>query len=497
VSGTASAKRELNPLHTVAGRLALGLFVVVGGALVIVYLTVVPAYSQSLLSSRLSELRSTLVLAASRSQPLPDDQFGTDDWAADIAQRYSHLDGALRVVVFTPPPLLEPFADSDGGMSQDIASDPLVARAATSTRVISGEVDRQGSPYAEAAASLGPGRGVLLLTTPLTDELDSVAVVRHRVILAGILATLFAIVVGYAIAVFFSRRIRRLEVAAGRIAAGRFDDAIVDSGRDELGQLARAFEQMRVRLASLDRARSEFIANASHELRTPLFALGGFLELLIDDDELDAATRREFLAAMQDQIARLSSLAMVLLDLSRLDAGELSVHSEAIDLAATARTLARDIDLRAELSGHRVDIVVDGSAIAHGDSARVLQIGRILLDNALVHTPAGCAVTIEVGADEGEATLSVSDDGPGIPIAFQGQVFERFYRLGGAVASGSGLGLAIARELAVVMGGRIELLSEPGRTRFRLVLPAEPGIQSAAHPRPSPQLDPADAARII
>ena len=88
----------------------------------------------------------------------------------------------------------------------------------------------------------------------------------------------------------FARRIRRLERAAERIASGRFDEPIVDDGRDELGQLARAFERMRQRLAGLEHARREFIANASHELRTPLFSLGGHLELL-DDEDLDEATQ--------------------------------------------------------------------------------------------------------------------------------------------------------------------------------------------------------------
>src|SRR5439155_4562305 len=116
----------------------------------------------------------------------------------------------------------------------------------------------------------------------------------------------------------FARRLRRLEVAAERIAAGRFDEPIHDTGVDEVGQLARAFDRMRERLATLDRARSEFIANASHELRTPLFSLGGFLELLTDED-LDEATRGEFLDTMREQVDRLTKLATDLLDLSRLD----------------------------------------------------------------------------------------------------------------------------------------------------------------------------------
>ena len=138
----------------------------------------------------------------------------------------------------------------------------------------------------------------------------------------------FAVLLGYAGASAFARRIRRLELAADRIAAGRFDEPVVDHGSDEVGQLARSFERMRLRLAHLDRARGEFIANASHELRTPLFSLGGFLELL-DDPGLDEATRDEFLAQMREQVDRLAKLATDLLDLSRLDAGRLAVVSRA------------------------------------------------------------------------------------------------------------------------------------------------------------------------
>ena len=108
----------------------------------------------------------------------------------------------------------------------------------------------------------------------------------------------------------------------------------------ELGALAAAFERMRVRLAHLDDARREFVANASHELRTPLFSLAGFLELL-DDEELDEATRREFLASMREQVDRLTKLASDLLDLSRLDSGRLTVECEPVDLARWRATWSR------------------------------------------------------------------------------------------------------------------------------------------------------------
>jgi signal transduction histidine kinase len=229
---------------------------------------------------------------------------------------------------------------------------------------------------------------------------------------------------------------------------------------------------MRLRIATLDRARGEFIANASHELRTPLFSLGGFLELL-DEPDLDDETREEFLAQMREQVARLAKLATELLDLSRLDAGRLTVRAEPVDLGVLAAELAAELAPRAAATGHLLDLEVAGPAEALGDPERIVQIGRILVENALVHTPPGTRVRVATDGEGQRATLTVADDGPGIPPEAARQVFERFFRLDGGKASGSGLGLAIARELAEVMDGRIELDAHEGWTWFTLALPAE------------------------
>jgi signal transduction histidine kinase len=226
---------------------------------------------------------------------------------------------------------------------------------------------------------------------------------------------------------------------------------------------------MRLRLAQLDHARREFIANASHELRTPLFALGGFLELLTDE-ELDTPTQREFLETMREQIERLTKLATELLDLSRLDAGQLAVDLEPVSLAEAAEAVASEFQAVARTAGHPLEVEAR-EALAVGDEERIIQIGRTLVENALVHTPAGTRVRVRTGSSDGTAQLSVEDDGPGIASEHTLHVFERFYRVDGTQASGSGLGLAIARELAELMGGRLELESEPGRTVFTLSLP--------------------------
>ena len=348
--------------------------------------------------------------------------------------------------------------------------DPIAVRAAQTNKTQSGRLERDGKPYAEAAIPLSQGF-VLVLRAPLEDTLSNVELVRRRLLLAGVVALLLSLALGYGAAYLFARRLRRLERAADRIASGRFDEPIVDRGGDEVGQLAAAFDRMRLRLAGLERARREFIANASHELRTPIFSLGGFLELL-DDEELDEETRKEFLGTAREQVTRLTKLATDLLDLSRLDAGRVQLEREKLDLGALARSICREFEAVARSKRHELETVLDGSADAVGDEQRTIQIGRILVENALLHTPPGTTVRIRTGRENGRAVLEVEDEGPGIPATQQAQVFDRFYRVDGGVTTGSGLGLAIAKELAELMGGAIELESGPGSTVFRLTLPA-------------------------
>ena len=237
---------------------------------------------------------------------------------------------------------------------------------------------------------------------------------------------------------------------------------------------------MQRRLADLDSARKQFIANASHELRTPIFSLGGFVELLEDEDP-DPAAREEFVRTMRQQIERLTKLTTDLLDLSRLDAGELEVSARPVDLGVLAREVAKEFGPAADRRGSRLQVrTPEQSAMALADPDRTRQIIRILLDNALTHTPEGTKVTVTTYNENDRAALTVSDEGPGIPKRVQQRMFERFYT-GGSV-SGSGLGLAIGRELAQRMGGRIAVTSSKRFNAFTLDLPpaAVPAEQDAA-----------------
>jgi signal transduction histidine kinase len=308
---------------------------------------------------------------------------------------------------------------------------------------------------------------VLLFAASLQATLRNVELVRQRLLWGGLIALGLAMLVGFGAASVFARRIRRLERAADRIAAGDFEEPVVDTGRDELGQLATAFDRMRRQLSQLDDARRAFIANASHELRTPIFSLGGFLELLQEED-LDERTRADFIAAMSEQTARLAKLATDLLDLSRLDAGGMRIDLETVPLAEVAADLVEEFSAVAARAGSPLVAAVGAAGTVRADRERVLQIGRALVDNALVHTPTGTRVSVIAAGND----LIVEDEGPGIPAEHQEQVFARFTRLDGTRAAGTGLGLAIARELAERMGGELRLESRPGRTAFSLVLPA-------------------------
>jgi signal transduction histidine kinase len=457
----------VNPLRSVGARLALALALVVAGALLLADLIVVPTLERHLIDSKLNQWRHDTRRIAPSLANAADDQLH-----ARIAKLAAQTDA--RVVYFTvqdyPRAVLTVFDDSNPVTSADVEDDPLVVKAFKSwPKSVSGTVTSGEKEFAEVAYPLDKGP-VVLVRANLRDTLQSIHEVRRRFVIAGLIALLASLVVGYVFAALFARRIRRLERAAHRIAAGDFSEPVVDRGKDEVGQLAVAFDDMRERLAHLEHARREFIANASHELRTPLFSLGGFLEIM-DDEDLDPATQAEFMATMREQVARLTKLATDLLDLSRLDAGRMTVEREFVDLTALAEVLADEFRAVALSSGHQLAVENGAGTRALGDEERALQIGRILVENALVHTPPGTPVRIATARRNGSALLTVEDEGPGIPAEHTGHVFERFYRLEGSIASGSGLGLAIARELAELMGGSLDLQVHDGRTVFALVLP--------------------------
>jgi signal transduction histidine kinase len=449
-------------------RIVLVLVGIVAGALGTAYMIVVPSLERRLVDARLDQLESLAVpLARSLSEDRLLWQQRVEGFAVATNARVVAFD-----VLSTNRPALAVVADSRTRNSRDVAEDSVALEALVSGNVERGRVLHGGGDYANLAVPLGE-EAVVLFQAPLADSLATVRLVRERLLLATAFALVLALVLGLTAAGMLAHRLLRLEAAAERIAGGDFDAPVIDQGNDEIGELARAFDRMRVQLAQLDNARKEFVANASHELRTPLFSIGGFLELLAEE-ELDEETRRGFIETMQGQVQRLAKLSTDLLDLSRVDAGQMNLTREPVDLGSVVHMLAGEIEHLAAAREHALVTEIHDDVWCRGDDARILQIGRALATNAITHTPAGTTVTLKARRNKNRTELVVEDDGPGIPPSQRDAVFGRFYRVEGGMASGSGLGLSIGRELARLMGGDLTLESVANPTVFVVDLPGEP-----------------------
>ncbi len=426
-------------------------------------LIVVPSLRDNLVGDRIGDVRKSTSNVLARIPSATLDQLSS--FSVEYSRETGNQVGVLHVETngtFTQV----------GGTLVGSLVDPVVGAALRTRGIREGTASVAGRYAAEVAVPTSDPRYVLLFASPLNDVDRTVATVRHDILLATLIALPATWLVGAIAAMALAQRIRRLDRAARRIAAGDLITPVIDSGRDEIFDLAVAFDAMRRRLERTDRSRREFIANASHELRTPLFALGGFLELL--EDEEDPTAQREYVVTMRAQMGRLTRLATDLLDLSRLDAGGVELNLDDVGLEALADTLVADFAAAAERRGSRV-LRGDGEgAMVLGDEGRIAQIGRALIDNALRHNPPGTTVTVSVRALSGEPCVVVHDDGAPVPPAVVERLFDRFFRgVGGG--EGSGLGLAIAHELAGRMGGKLLLLQDEGIGKsFVLALPPPP-----------------------
>ncbi len=464
-------------------RLTLPLLAITAGALAVTYLNVVPPLDDRLRDDRLAELardaqRTAQPLAAAVASDV--DARVVERLVRQAAARSGERVTLLGVTRSNGGLQVDPRADSTGRTDTaelQFATALAAARAgAPRTGSEAGEAGRVG----EAAVPLyfeeaGPPRRrvvgyALVLSTSLADIEDTVAVVRRRVLGGGALALALALLAILAVTRRVSLRVDRVREAARRIAAGDVQARFAVDSADEIGQLAAELDHMRTQLAQLDAARSRFIAVASHELRTPIFSLGGFLELLADED-VDEDTRGQFLAQLRGQVGRLQKLATDLLDLSKLEAGSLDLRPERTDVGVLARAVVADFTPALAAHDSHLELRLEAEPVeAVCDPERVAQVLRILVDNALTHTPAGTRMVVSAEHDDGRLRLAVADDGGGIHRTVLPHVFDPFFTSDDA--QGAGLGLAIAHELAERMDGSLGVETGGGRTTFTLEVPA-------------------------
>jgi two-component system sensor histidine kinase BaeS len=348
------------------------------------------------------------------------------------------------------------------------------ALGAGGTMTVDDLVDRGGKHYLAVARPISLSTqllGALVVAKPKSQLRSRLFVLVWQLVIAFGIGVIVVGMLGVYLARRLTRPLGALAAAADEVAGGDYAVELPPTrGSDEISTLSRRFGDMAAKLAESEQLSRNFLMSVSHELRTPLTAIRGHVSALregvIDDPELSAAS----LAVIEVEAMRLERLVGDVLDLAKLDAHRFTVLQEEVDMEQLTETAftafgeearRRAIDYRSEIRAHPV-IVTDGD--------RVLQIISNLLSNAFRWTPEGGRIWVELAAENGNVSVAVNDTGPGIRPDERDRIFRPFWSRDGG---GTGLGLAIARELALALGGRIDLQSEPGLgSRFELVLPA-------------------------
>jgi signal transduction histidine kinase len=330
-----------------------------------------------------------------------------------------------------------------------------------------------------------PSRGTLGRISATLGFLQSV---WWQFLLAGTVAAVISLIGARWLARGMTQPLRDMAAAARKMEVGDFPARIETRSRDEVGQLAAAFNRMSAELELLERSRRDLVANVSHELKTPITAIRAHLENLADGIE---QPDRETLQVMLGQTERLGRLVDQLLDLSRLESGEVPLHLEPMALGpVVARVISEfsvgravtDVDLHNEVPA---DVFVDA------DAERIHQVLFNLVDNAVRFTPPGGEVTISAAREADRVTVQVRDTGVGVSPEHLPRLFERFYRADPSRSrddgSGTGIGLAIARSIVEGHGGRISAESQPNRgTTLTFDLPAADSAMSVTDRRGAP-----------
>jgi signal transduction histidine kinase len=317
--------------------------------------------------------------------------------------------------------------------------------------------------------------GWLVVAKPVTALREQLLTLLGRLALALAAGLALAGILFWWLSRRLTEPVRALTRATEHVAAGRYDVEIPAShGSDEISVLTDRFRGMVDKLSETERLKRAFLMSVTHELRTPLTAIRGHVEALregVVSEPEHVAGSLEIIAVETDRLERLVG---DVLDLAKLQAHRFTVRREEVDMnrvieqaygAFAEEARRREIDYSVEAGDLAPVIVSDGD--------RVLQVISNLLSNAFRWTPDGGRIELTLEAANGSVEVEIVDSGPGIPAEHRERIFQAFISND---ADGTGLGLPIARELAVALGGRIELDSSPGSgSRFRLVLPVEGG----------------------
>jgi two-component system sensor histidine kinase VicK len=274
-----------------------------------------------------------------------------------------------------------------------------------------------------------------------------------------------------------------MTTAAEAMADGDFSRKINVESEDEIGILAKTFNDMATQiefmleeLKKAEKLRREFVANVSHELRTPLTSIRTYAETMSDHQEIPQETEEEFLRVIINESDRMTKIVQDLLELSRFDSGTSVLSNEEFSIERSVRDIYAAIALGAKKHNQELNLELEWKLPKiRGDRARIEQVLMNIMSNALKYTPDGGRIDIYSGSSGADVWVRIEDTGVGIPPEDLVRVFDRFYRVDKArtrESGGTGLGLSIAKEIVTRHGGDIKIDSTPGEgTSVTVILP--------------------------
>lgn len=333
------------------------------------------------------------------------------------------------------------------------------------------------------ALPLGGNSGYLFVATPMDVLNQYLSDMIGIFVLSATLMLLFCGVVSLVIARRVSAPILEVGEAARRLGSGDFSARAPTAGYQELEDLSATFNDMAARLQTIDNARGQFMGNIAHELRTPMTSIQGFIEGM-RDGTIPPEEHEKYLTIVAQETARLSRLIQNMLDITRLEAGEVPIHAQLYDLFTTVTDVVLADEQRIEEGKIDIEGLGGPPVKVWADPDLVHQIVYNLVDNAIKFTPPGGVIRFATDKQGDQVALSVENTGAGIAADALPYVFERFYkedRSRSMNTRGAGLGLHICKVLVGLMNGTIRVESEEGKwCRFTFTLPAQPPAAEAA-----------------
>ncbi len=319
------------------------------------------------------------------------------------------------------------------------------------------------------------GADWLVMTVSPAGTMAALFDLFRPVLIAALIALVISIIIAILLARSIYNPIKKVTQAAAEMAAGKFAQELPLQGPAEVRELAASFNHMSSQVRASQQTLRDFVADVSHELRTPLTSISGFAQAIQDGTAEPPEASVRAATIIQEESRRMIRLVNNLLELSRLEAGQIEIKKEPVDLGEVVQQCQEVFSLRAEEK--KLLLVTDMEPLPRvmGDVDRLEQVLGNLLDNAIKHTPEMGSVVIRGRlGNAGMVEISVIDSGPGLTSEQMTHIFERFFHSNGpGNQRGAGLGLAISRQLVMQHGGEIRVYSRPGKgAEFTVRLPA-------------------------